>query len=453
MRNFFCQNDKKQNKSLFSGFSKQLSFVLFSFFLLTGIIKPLFGQSTESEKIDFSVENQKLSSVLVMLSVETGINFSYNSDESLFDTKITYDAENKSPLIILEDLLKDTNHGFKKIGNQIVIFQNSSKAQEPVVAPVPVVTIKEEPKIITEYITTSVYDTVFVTDTLVKYITDTLIKFKTDTLIQIKTDTVFLVDTVFVEKEKPKKPQPNKIKEIPIDYFNKQELRESGWSGGIYIAPILSDFSLVREEDKITIRSFSLGAEVTKIQNNWNFKANLQLTHFGEKFNHSYIFTDGGFFVTDTIDEYYTVVQNDTTYYYVTDSTWKPVDSQEYNYAINNRIGLLEIGLSVSYDFYTSQNARFYGRLGANIGFIIYSNGFALPYPEQPEGVDFADLSFATQSISAVAGIGMKYRINKHFDFNPEIYYSKYFNNIVEDYPASTKITGIGVKFGLIYYF
>lgn len=440
MRNIWLQKDSLQSNNNRYYLSIWRTVLLVIVVILLVFPKILTSQTLGT--IDFSVRDQKLSHALIMLANETDLNFSYNSDEEIFQTIITYSVVKKSPLIILEDLLANTDHNYKVVGNQVVIFRNgeqsdASDKDKPVETPPQVASETVPATVITKYITRPVYDTIIITDTIV----------------EIRVDTVTIHDTVLIEKEKPSKPQPNKIKDIPVDYFNREFSRENGWSGGVFVAPIISDFSLVRKEDKFTIRNFSLGIQISKLNKNWNFTGGLQLTHFGERFDHSYVITDGGFFVTDTIDEYYTVSQLDTTYHYVTDSTWKPVNSQEYNYAINNRIGLLELNLSVSYDFYNSRNARFYGRVGAQLGFLIYKNGFALPDENQPDGIGFDELNFATQSISGLVGIGLKYRIANNFDFNPEVYYVRYFNDIVQDYPKSTTITGVGIKIGLLYYF
>ncbi len=438
MRYISLKNDSPLINYRRHGKSTLIFSLVVAILLFLGFPKFMLGQSKET--IDFTVDEQKLSSALIMLANKADLNFSYNSDEELFQNIISYSAQDKSPLIILDELLINTNHEFKVIGNQVVIFRSTSTPQDfekENTSQPPLASEAATATVITRYITRPVYDTIIITDTIIEF----------------KTDTVFVYDTVLIEKEKPKKPQNNRVKEIPVDYFNKELSRESGWAGNIFAGPIISDFSLVSQEKNFNVRNFSLGIELTKLHNNWNFTGGMKLTHFSERFDHSYSVQEGGFFVTDTIDEYYTVSNNDTSYFYVTDSTWKPVNNQEYNYAVKNRIGMLEFALSVSYDFYANKNVRVYGKLGAQVGFIIYKNGIALPDLNQPEGVNFADLNFAAQSFSGFAGIGLKYRMSSKFDFNPEVYYLRYFNEIVTDYPKSTIISGVGIKIGLIYYF
>jgi hypothetical protein len=177
------------------------------------------------------------------------------------------------------------------------------------------------------------------------------------------------------------------------------------------------------------------------------------LTHFAEKFNHSYSITEGGFFVTDTIDEYYTIIQSDTSWFYVTDSTWKPANYNEYNYNINNRLGYLELAALVSYNFYSLGKINIYGKAGLQMSVLIYRSGLAIPNTNKPTGVDFASLSFNSPAFSFLLGGGIKYRINEQIDFNPELYYFRSFNQVVANYPLDKRISGLGIKIGLTYYF
>ncbi len=391
----------------------------------------VMAQGNQSSNVSLDVNNVTISTALVQLAVVADFNFSFNSDNQELNRKITYSAVDRPPLAILEDLLDGTGHQFKIIGKQVVIFKEEEKEpeeQQVIVTPTPTV--------ITRYVPKPVYDTIYITDTVY----------------QILTDTILEIDTVFIEKEKEKKPV-NKLKDIPIDYFNQKSSRESGWAIGFSLAPIATDFSMVRQESKISVRSFSLGVELSKIAKNWMFKGGVKFTNFAEKFNHNYMVQEGGFFVVDTVDEYYTVSQGDTSFFYVTDSSWKPIDIREYNYNINNRIGMLELGFSVSYDFYTNDYVRFYVVAGGQVGILVYKNGLAIPYPDQPEGVDFAELTFTNQSYSILAGAGMKYRISKGMDFNTEVNYIKYINNLVVDYPENTMINGLSLKLGLLFYF
>ncbi len=229
--------------------------------------------------------------------------------------------------------------------------------------------------------------------------------------------------------------------------------REFGWTLAANFAPIISNFSLSQENNTLSIRNFSLGIEVSKNFNKWNISGGLKLTHFGDKYNATENFTEGGFYVTDTIDEYYTIGQSDTNWYYVTDSTWTPVENSEYNYDINNRLGYLEFFLALSYDYYSTTDFTLYAKAGFQYGFLIYKEGVAVPDSNKPEGVNFADLNFNNSSYSVLLGTGINYRISDHFDINSEVYYFGNFSDIIDDYPIDKRLRGLGLKIGLVYYF
>lgn len=414
---------------------------IFSLCFILLLVQPIAAQSKAN--IDFNIDNETLSSALFKLAYVADINFTYDAGDSLFNTKLSYSATDKQPLVILDELLNNTNHTYKQVGNQVVIYKNKNSIPVPIL-PIVIVAENNDSEELKDVVNS-------VNDDQLLLVPDTI--FVSDTIVEIQTDTIRITDTVFVEKEKPQKQPTPKLKEIPVDYFNPMASRENGWSAELFFAPIATNFSLVRETNSLSVRNFSLGVEATKLLNRWNISGGFKLTHFAEKFNHSYSTSDGGYFVTDTIDEYYTVAQTDTTWYYVTDSTWKPMDNHEYSYNINNRIGYLEFAASVSYDYYTSRKLRLYAKVGLQAGALIYSTGLAIPDANEPAGVDFADLNFSSMSYSALGGIGMKYRINEFIDFNTELFYFRNFNDVVIDYPISKKISGIGLKFGLIYYF
>lgn len=418
--------------------NKPTNFVVTWFFAAGVFIFLITSNHIQAQtKISFRADNEKLSSVLYRLAIVSNINFTYNSGDEVFSEKVNYKTDSKYPMVILNDLLVNTNQTYKKLGNQIVIYQSKDdelnkgkKAYD-----------SSENKI--AHLQPKQADTLWIVDTLIIQ----------DTVFSVLTDTIRVSDTVFIEKQKLKKPTQKKIKDIPIDYFNPKSTRESGWVSSLFVSPIFSNFTLAKEENNFSFRNLSLGIEASKIINNWNLTGGLKLTHFSEKFNHTYIDTFGGFYLTDTVDSYYTVIQNDTAWYYITDSTWQPVDSYEYNYNIANRVGYIELALSVSFDYFSTDKIRLYIKTGLQFGVLVYRNGLAIPNTKVPEGIDFADLSFSSTSYSALLGTGFKYRIHQQFDINTEVYYLKYFNEMVHEYPRNTKIQGVAIRFGLMYYF
>ncbi len=281
-------------------------------------------------------------------------------------------------------------------------------------------------------------DTLIFTDTLILH----------DTLVQY--DTIRRIDTVFIRKEKSK---PRKTKSFPVDYFQQQESRENGWSGEIFYAPILTNFTLTNEKNSYSLRSFTLGASASQLSKSWDFSFGFQLAHFANRFNRSQTVTQGGFFRADTIDTYYTVTANDTNWYFVTDSTWQPLQSYQSNYDRTNRIGYFEVNGSVAYTFFVNKKIRFYTKIGGQMSIPLYQKGMAVIKPGDLEMKDFNTLHFGSPLFSALIGTGGKYRLNRSFDFRTEIFYVYYFHPMVQDIPVRSKPNALGIKMGLIYYF
>ena len=405
------------------------------FFGISFLLLSVLDLSGQNNSISFSVENERLSAVLSRLSQESGLKFSYNSGDELFSKRVSYSVVEKPPLSILEDLLENTTHTYKQIGNQVVIFRRkdagTTKDEDNSEEPVVVIATQDIVPV------TIIYDTVFIRDTLT----------------QILVDTLRVTDTVFVEKVVYQQEIDQSNNSDTTDSFNPETARSQGWSGTAFFTPIISAFSMVENESALDVRNFSMGIEVTKAFDKLSVSASFKLTHFGERFNHTYSFTQGGFYRTDTIDEYYTVVETDTNWYYVTDSLWQPTDYKEYNYNIKNKIGYLDFAIGASYVFYTQNQFKLYGTAGLQMNILIYKSGLAIPNQDKPESVDFADLNFSTPAFLYMLGAGARYRISDRIDFNPELYYFRAFNQAVDDYPVAKKVNGLGLKFGLTYYF
>lgn len=409
--------------SKFNNYSRLYSAVLVVFFIF--IVINAQGQLS-NKSMNFSAHNEKLSNVLYRLAIASEINLSYNSSDEFFNKKVSCTFVDKPPLIIIDELLHETKYLYKKVGSQVVIYKDVNSNKK--VKPVPLAKV----------------------DNKISVITDTVIVIKSDTIIVM--DTVVVTDTVFIEKIN-KATAAIHQNEIPTELFNPLSARQNGWSGSFFVAPIISNFSMVTPSNSLSFRNFAFGVEANKDVNNWSFSAGAKLTLFSKKVLQSYTINNGGYFVTDTVDSYYTVIEHDTAWYYVTDSLWKPVDDQKYSYDINNRIGYVDVFATLSYHYYNSSNYRLYIKGGLQSGFLIYKSGISVSDNNQEEDINFDDLKFKTPSFSFILATGVKYKISNAFDFNPEVYYFQNFNDAIIDYPQSDKIIGLGFKFGLIYYF
>jgi hypothetical protein len=400
------------------------------------------AQTDVQAEISVSFSGEKLSEVLQFLSESEQLNFSYAANDPAFDTRISYTADEQSLEKILVDILSEAGLAYKQIGNQIVLFK-----ADRVNAETPEDEIREEAN--TEVSEGDTMAEVVVPAVEMSYRLDTV--FLMDTVYRV--DTLRIIDTVFIEPEKPEKQEPSKIKELPVDYFQFGAERDKGWAMNIYAAPVVCDFSLVNGQKAFSLRSFSIGIDAVKLLERWNISLGARLSQFGQQFTQQYSVNMGGFYDTDTVDTYYTVINTDTSWYYVTDSSWVPVENREYSYDKVNKLGFLEFNLSASYDIYKSEKIRWYLKAGGQLSLLIYKNGIAIPGEDQAEVTDFDDIEFNYWNYSVTIGTGLKYKMADKVDFNTELYYAGYLNQLVPDYTMDTKFNAIGLKLGLIFYF
>jgi len=416
-------------------------YVLLFVFLIFFSPNLAFSQTNESDLINFTAENIPISTALYKLSLQCGYDISYDASDTSLQKLISISAKEKYAFDIYREILANTNQSFKQIDNLIVIFKVNDKIEQSL--------NPEDESTYLLPVENSIKNSI-IPDTV--YVSDTIFRTKTDTLLITQTDTLRIVDTVFIVK--PGRDKIKQIKKNNNELITKKVPRKNGWAGEFFISPMASTFSLSEEKSPLKFRNFSIGADLTKIIDNLNISVGIKLNHFADNYNNEYVIQEGGYYQTDTIDIYYTILDADTSWYYVTDSSWLPVDNHQYNYNIKNRIGYLDVGLSATYDFYSIGKTRIFAGLGLNSGYLIYRSGTAIRNKEtEPQGVSFADLEFSNMVFSAQAKLGLKYQINKIVDFKTELYYFQSFDDVVSNFPYNNKLNGFGLKFALLYYF
>lgn len=100
----------------------KLSIILLVFSLFQIHANSSFGQNT---KITLNFENVSLEKVLNQIETLTDYKFIYKDNEVNYKKRVTISVAKKPLLTVLEDLLSETNIGFKIDGKQIVLRQKS----------------------------------------------------------------------------------------------------------------------------------------------------------------------------------------------------------------------------------------------------------------------------------------------------------------------------------------
>lgn len=415
----------------------------------------LWAQQPLDRNIDFSASSERLSDILNRLSESENLNFSYNPANESFNRIITYNAVSKPIRTVIGDILSKSGHDFRLVGGQIVVYAVSETAAvqtppDPTTL-VPDQEVSAEPQSETR-------QEIVMRDTLL--LRDTL--FLRDTILRV--DTLIIRDTIII-KEEPKQVRPEHPKPLRDGLFRMEPDRNNSWYiTGFYKQMWSSNLlsasngegellSLVEDSEKNSLSSFSAGAEITRSFNRYQFTSGIQYTRFSNPFFYSHEVVEGGFFVNDTIESYYIVNQSDTTWFYLTDSTWIPRDSRTFNFDRTNRVAYFEIPLMAGFNLISSQHLNVYIKGGIYCAVLLHKNGNAILDRSGYPGAGFSEMDFNTFIFSYALGGGVRYRIFDWIDLNAEAVYRQQLNPVYKNYPINKRISAAGIRAGIIYYF
>lgn len=406
-------------------------------------------QQLTNKRFTFDTKGQSLSVVLDRLTVLASVNFAYNSSDPSFSKQITYFADKKPLDQIISDILRISGHDFRQIGNQLVVYRKDTPPSE-VIAPeieVPVLPFQG-------------IDTVLKVVDKPVALTDTLIL--TDTV--VRTDTLLMRDTIYLEKEVIRYHRP-RLKAFSKDFFKTEPNRNDGFSLAFFYGQYyggsrsssVQEYSellaLTKESESISFRKFSLGGDLNYSMSKWTLSAGLELSGFSNRFKYNYIQSTGGYFQTDTISWYYNVIEADTTWIAVTDSSYLPLDKKEVLYNQLNRLGFLDLQAGVAYSYFSNESFRLYLKAAFSYSFLIYSDGILLQDKPGYLGIAYSEVDFTKGLFSYQFGTGLSYMAGNSFDIFAEAAYKSYSSKLINDYPIDKRYFGIGLKLGLIYYF
>jgi hypothetical protein len=274
---------------------------------------------------------------------------------------------------------------------------------------------------------------------------------------------VVITDTVFIETPDVPLRKTQTVKDLK-NVFRAAPDRENGWAVSFSYAQMLAGYSYnenpegisnagkFKDSEPVSFRNFSLGTNIRYNLQKLSFNAGLKLTGFSHKFSYQETNATGGFFDVDTLDIYYTVVQSDTTYIFVTDSSWVPLEQSTQTYDRLNQIGLLEFHIGAGYKFYSSRDVSFYASLGFDAGIPVWVNGSTILDMDDFPAEELTKDLFSKTTLAWSAGIGGSYKITNWSDLFGEIFYKHYLNEFVETYPLERRMYGIGLRVGLLYY-
>jgi hypothetical protein len=410
---------------------------------------PMFAQTDTLVNLD--ANNTKVSALLNRLRHEYKLNLSYNASDSAFNKEVSVKASNQPIREVLADLLRLSGHQYKIIDNQFVIFPLKE-------IPFPKTTLhptlnKDIP------IEVKRTDTVYLDRIIHK--TDTLVR--VDTIIQ--RDTVIKLDTITVFREPTPEKLKSKIRNIRADVFNNDARRNEGWAVGFSYGKLLTDFKIkaidkdsdelaemIDESEHLSFRSdlFSMNA----VYNYYKFKAGITIDYSSitSKFNFNKVISTGGLYDVDTLDTYYTLIGVDTNWVYITDSAWIPLNKTAYYYHQLNNLSYLNFLVNAAYAVIHNRNLELSLQTGIGLNYLLSTGGSTITKTTDYAVIDYKEMEFNKLNYSFMVGMGGRYKLNDAFDFTSEIYYLFQLKDIYQSNRVSSKLNGVGIKLGILYY-
>lgn len=395
--------------------------------------------------ISFSVESCTLDIALEKLLAEYDINVAFSKAELCKIRIEKYTCSYKSAEEVLADLLKGTNYGYRKIGMQYVIRKNKAYSPE-----IPNELIEQEEPIseITKHKTETimdktgdtirVFDTMQVIRTVMRY--DTIVRY----------DSIVKIDTVFAIKYKGYE-------------IHWPKFRDNGW----FISPSLAyGFASFDEvvapslDDNISVNilpssDFSVGLDGGYKKDRFSVGLGLSYNTLRYRFQFQETTFTGDYYLNDTLDSYYVVHPNigDTTFYYILDSTYIPLETTINSFRDVNRHDYFGISAFATFDMVKNAHFRLFLKAQATIGFLTHAEGSTISDGQLAENL-LTSNDLNTTKFSYQIGLGGAWKVANRIELIPEIYYRKTVGSIYRaEYPIDLQMHFIGLKLGLTYYF
>lgn len=437
--------------------------MLFSMTIAPGFLpgKVVYGQHESDSLLSVAFHERIMRSVLAELSELTSINLSYNASATAFDQFISYNARDKTAAEILEEVLSIINHEYQQVSNHFVIVQSpvlpdlttpEQVAQKPVKNQSPIPEQTTDQSIILRV------DTVFIEKKVPVYLHDTLHIF--DTVFSFRTDTI--LDTVFIQQ----RPAHTgiRLRGISSDVFRFEADRYNSWAIGISYTQMAAGYNhinarnlnmdeqTIKDAEAFSLRNFKLGVQAQYNRNRLNLTAGINVAGFSNRFSWSETNRTGGFYLTDTLDVFYTIAAGDTSWVVIEDSTYIPLDESIKHWDRFNRIGLIELQVSLAYQIIAADYYSLYLKAGMLAAVPIWLNSRSVQNSEGFPVIELSRNDFPSWLYGYQAGIGLRYAFSNWMDLYAEPYYIRYLNPTYDNHPLERRLHGFGFQFGLLYY-
>ncbi len=432
--------------------------MLFCITLLPGIMPGtvVYGQKKADSLITVNFKNEPLHIVLDQLSELASLNLSYNASSPAFGQSISYQSQSKTAKQVLEEVLSFIQHEYRHLGNHYLIVQSKPASDE---SNLKKIDIQEDTLIVQLPLNASlethplIRDTVIIEKEVPVYHYDTL-KFY-DTIFSVRTDTIFF--------QKSPLSSNRSISGISSNVFRFEADRNQSWAIGISYAQMAAGYSYtntlsideqaIKEAEPFSLRNFKLGLMAQYNRNRLNFSAGVNLSGFSNHFSWNETNRSGGYYLTDTLDVFYNIIQGDTSWLVVEDSTYLPLDESIKLWDRFNRIGLIELQLSAAYNVYRDDYYFIYLKGGIIAALPIWISSSSVQNADGHPAREVSKNDFAAVLYGYHAGLGLRYAFSNWMDLYAESFYTRYLTPTYNEHPLKRNLHGFGLQLGLLYYF
>jgi len=431
--------------------SLSISILLFLFLFP---VSNLYAQATVlNRSITITAINQPVYEVLGRIGRQSGIKFSYNPDDISARRIITIRADKEPLNKVLQQIIDNPALAFREMGNQVIIYKPSSLPVTQTETKPNAVDKSDSPKPPASQAAKPVKpDTI---KQVSKQHHDTVYMPKTDTIIKLDTlilhDTIHRSDTVYIEKQvparndlngktKPRKHSPYSLELSYAQYFGKALLIADDAENEL--------LKMAKTSESASLQNLTTGVSFNYDMKKTGFSSGLFYSRFGEFFDHEYLQQIGGYYRYDTVETYYTVTGPDTSWYYITDSTWLNLDYKKYTYSNTNAFRYLEIPLSARYFPVRNNKWSWYIRGGIVAGVYLGSKAMIID-PETRQAVWADKDNIRPLAFSFTAGTGVIIKVSGNLELTAEATYRRQITQLYTGYPLEKKYHLPGIKAGL----
>jgi hypothetical protein len=438
------------------GKTRNQVFILFLIIFILLLDKRVIAQYQPflDKKVSFTFSSTTLSNALRAIGSKTGVKFSYNPELIPPGKRITMRFNDLPLREVLKQLINDPTISFREIGNQIVMYRGDP-SQFPLEANQQLIVGKPQIIIPAKKIPDTVY--VYQLDTLIIDHTDTIFRMVSLT----RYDTIRILDTVFIEKNRPAK-KPAKIQNPDFEknsVKHQKFLENNGFYSGLYYemlfgsatftstSPEYNDYQvLMKQANSGSLAKFSTGVIAGYEYHRIGIRTGIGFARLGEKFAYAYNIETGGFYRTDTIEKYYTLTGIDTSWFYITDSTWIPKELKNFNYQNPNTFRYIDVPLTLKLRFWQNQSAEIYALGGIKASFLVAVDALMINVDNKNDVIWVAKSDLNPILLSWQAGIGTAVKFSPRSGIIAEASYNKQTNSQYKNLPLEKKYGLIGIK-------